>query len=62
MSKKVESPFLTRKEAAAYLRVSPATIDRLIADKKKRLPVTRIGRRVFFKPAELCEWVTKQTG
>jgi excisionase family DNA binding protein len=38
--------YLTRDEAADYLRVSVATIARAIA--QKRIAVVRIGRRVVF--------------
>ncbi len=42
----IDFKYLTRDEAADYLRVSVATIARAIA--RKRIAVTRIGRRVVF--------------
>jgi excisionase family DNA binding protein len=42
---------LTKPEAQAYLRVSRATLDRLIAT--KTLPIIKLGRRVFIRQAAL---------
>ena len=39
----VISPLLTRQQAAEYLGVGIATVDRLI--RSRRLPVVRLGRK-----------------
>jgi len=43
---------LTRKEATAMLRVCLTTFD------KMRLPVVRIGRRVFYRKKTLEAWLS----
>lgn len=48
------SPYMTRKEAAAYARVSTKTIDRWI---RLGMPATRIGGRVLIRPAALSRWI-----
>jgi DNA-binding transcriptional MerR regulator len=49
------SSYFTQEEAATELKVSPRTIDRW-----RRLgegpPITKIGRRVFYRRASLHEW------
>jgi hypothetical protein len=42
---------LTRKEAASLVRVCLTSLD------KMRLPVIRIGRRVFYRKATLENWL-----
>ena len=52
MSSSGQSPYLTRREAAAYLRISTRTLDRL------RLPRSRIGAgRVLFLITDLEAYV-----
>ena len=48
----------TTSEAAKQLRVSPSVIHRLRADGE--LPYVRIGRKVFFKPSTIIEYVDNQ--
>lgn len=50
-----DSPLLTVPEAAAHLRVSRRTLERLIADGRVR-PV-RIGRRVLVTERELAAYI-----
>lgn len=53
------SNLLTRQEAAKYLRISPRTVDRLIAE--RQLPVARIGgRRLVFPQDVLDKYVQQQ--
>ncbi|HBZ69529.1 MAG TPA: hypothetical protein DEP35_07285 [Deltaproteobacteria bacterium] len=53
MSSSGQSPYLTRREAAAYLRISTRTLDRL------RLPRSRIGAgRVVFLITDLEAYVS----
>lgn len=55
------SPLLTRKEAAAYLRVSVATLAKWAVQKLpgKVLPV-KIGRRAMYVKAELDAYIQRQ--
>lgn len=46
-----ESPWLTKAEAAAYMRVVPRTIDRWV--ESGRITRYRVGTQVRFKRAEL---------
>ncbi|MCL2722096.1 MAG: helix-turn-helix domain-containing protein [Treponema sp.] len=43
---------LTRKEAASLIRVCLTSLD------KMRLPVVRIGRRVFYRKTTLEAWLS----
>jgi len=53
------SPLFTVKETAQYLRVSEATVRRLIAEKK--LTPTRIRRRVLLRRDILDKWISEQS-
>lgn len=48
----------TRKEAAAALNISTDTLDRLKYEEKIRF--VRIGSRIYFSPAELKSFITKE--
>ena len=43
---------LTRLETAKYLRISPATLDRLV--REGRIPSVLVGRRRMFRRSELA--------
>ena len=45
--------YLSKKQAASYLSVSPRTLDNLVCE----LPCFRIGRKVLFRKCELDQWV-----
>jgi excisionase family DNA binding protein len=51
----VQSPLLTRDEAAEYLRCSIGTVDNLTAVKK--LAACRIQRRIFYQFEELQRFI-----
>jgi excisionase family DNA binding protein len=51
----MENVWLTRFEAAAYLKVSRATLDRLLAQKK--IPAYKVGRLWRFNQIELDQWI-----
>jgi excisionase family DNA binding protein len=51
----METEFLTLKEAAKFLRVSVATLNRFMREEK--LPSYRIGGRRLFDKIELIEYV-----
>lgn len=55
MSTTIETDFMTVKEAALYLRVSPMLIYQLNA--RKQIPCRKIGRKIIFSKKELSEWV-----
>lgn len=52
---KIETDFMTVKEAAQFLRVSPILLYQLNASKK--IPCRKIGRKIIFSKKELSEWV-----
>jgi hypothetical protein len=51
----IYSELLTRKEAAAHLKICRTTLDRL------QIPRIKIRRRVFFKKATLEQWLEEHT-
>ena len=53
----VETEFLTLKEAASFLKISVATLNRVMREGK--IPSYKIGGRRLFDKAELVEWVKK---
>jgi hypothetical protein len=48
---------LSRKEAAAELRISLQTFLRHVMPD---LPVIRVGKLLMFRPADLARWVNRQ--
>jgi excisionase family DNA binding protein len=48
------SEILTLKELAAYLKVNPRTVYRLLAE--RRLPAFRVGHAWRFRRAEVDAW------
>jgi len=49
---------LTPRELAAFLKVSPVTVRRLLANKE--LPYFRVGRQVRFVPSEVLRALKDQ--
>ena len=49
------SAIMSRKQAAQFLGVCVATLDRL------GIPKTRIRRRVFYSPQTLARWIERNT-
>lgn len=49
----VSSPFLSRDEAAAFLRIDTRTLDRLVA--RGQVQARRVGARVLLARKELLE-------
>jgi len=47
--------YMTAKEAAAYLRLSPNSLDALIRDED--LPFRRVGRKRLFRASEIDAWL-----
>lgn len=54
----MKSPLATRDEAAAYLRLSLRSFNRLAAPELDRVP---IGARVFYRWKDLETWLDAQT-
>lgn len=50
---------LNVKQTAEKLNIRPITVYKMIS--QKRLPVTRIGRRVLFDEAILDQWIAQKT-
>ncbi len=57
-----EDPLLNRKEAAKFLGLSPKTLAMWQSTKRIILPVTKIGRRVFYKQSILKKFIDDNTG
>ncbi len=53
----METEFLTLKEAASFLKISVATLNRVMREGK--IPSYKIGGRRLFDKVELVEWVKK---
>lgn len=53
MSDEPESPWMTRSEAATYLRVSPATVDRWARESRLRAYKVAGTQSVRFSVAEI---------
>ncbi len=54
MASHAENDILTLKELAAYLKVNPRTVYRLLAERK--LPAFRVGHAWRFRKSEVDEW------
>lgn len=56
MSHVLEAPakFLSVREAAEFLRLSPRTVYGLVS--QRAIPYRKAGRRVLFLESELVEW------
>ncbi len=50
---------LTVRTLSAYLHCHPATVYRLL--KERRLPAFRIGGRWRFRRSEIDQWIARQT-
>ena len=53
----MESEFLTLKEAAKFLKIGVATLNRFL--REEGIPSYKIGGRRLFDKVELIEWVKK---
>ncbi|MBI4285828.1 MAG: helix-turn-helix domain-containing protein [Chloroflexi bacterium] len=49
---------MTVEEVAEYLRISKASVYRLVRDKK--IPVSKIGRQFRFRKDAIDRWLTKK--
>jgi len=51
----ISSELFNRKEAAMYLRICKTTLDKLL------IPHIKIRRRIFYRKAELEQWLLQNT-
>jgi TfoX/Sxy family transcriptional regulator of competence genes len=54
------SSFLSRTEAAQFLKLSPASLASDATRKKLAIPFYRAGRRVVYDRTELENWLRKR--
>lgn len=52
---------LTRREAAAYLRVSPSTLAVWSCTKRYNLPYVKVGRLVQYQLSDLDQFISSRT-
>jgi hypothetical protein len=57
VTSEIESPLLTEAEAAKYLRISPRTLWTL--RKEQKVIATLVGRKVFYRQANLDRFITE---
>lgn len=55
---KPDSPYLTLKEAAEYVRLAPQTLYNRRKELPDRLPGA--GRKLIFRRSDLDEWLAKK--
>lgn len=53
-------PLLCRKEAAAYLRLSPKTLEADASRNSLGIPFIRLGRAVRYRIADLDAWLMER--
>jgi len=51
----VKKTFMTKKEVQEYLRISPATLDRLM--QQKAFPYFKLERKVLFKKGDIDKFI-----
>jgi len=56
MEQVITLELLTRKEAAAYLRICKSTLDKLL------IPRIRVRRRIFYRKSQLEQWLVQNSG
>jgi excisionase family DNA binding protein len=54
-----EKVFLNISEAAAYLGLPESTFRKLVARRYRRIPFTKMGKRIIFKRDILDKWAEK---
>lgn len=57
MRKTMQTPWLTLRETASYLKLSKETIYRHVYSKSSTLPIHRVGKVYLFHRDELDRWV-----
>jgi excisionase family DNA binding protein len=57
----LRSDLLTTEQAAAYLGVTPRTLEVWRCTKRHTIPYIKVGRLVKYRKAELERWLARQT-
>jgi hypothetical protein len=55
-----ESELRDRKQAAAFLRLSPGTLANWQSTQRMKIPCFKLGKRVFYREADLQKWLELQ--
>ncbi|MFZ2656850.1 MAG: helix-turn-helix domain-containing protein [Victivallales bacterium] len=55
-----KSELLDRIEAAAFLRLSPATLANWHSTQRMKIPCHKLGKRVFYRETDLQKWLELQ--
>lgn len=53
-------PLLRRKDAAAYLQLSPKTLETDVSRNRLGIPFVRLGRAVRYRIADLDAWLAER--
>ncbi|HUT89811.1 MAG TPA: helix-turn-helix domain-containing protein [Thermoguttaceae bacterium] len=61
MSVTLESPLLSRDDAAAYLGIHTQTLALWASCGRYDLPFAKIGRRAMYRKADLDEFIERRT-
>lgn len=59
--KSIDSPLMTREEAAAYLRIRPQTLALWLATGRHCIPCTKIGRVCRYRKSDLDAFIEQRT-
>jgi excisionase family DNA binding protein len=59
MEEKIGTPFLSRKEAAEYLRISVKTLEKWASTGHRRLPFSKVGSRALYKREHLYAFASQ---
>ncbi len=57
--KSTNSPLLTRKQAAEYLRVQPNTLANWVSTGRYDLPLVKIGRKAMYRLTDLDAFIAR---
>ncbi|CAK0763384.1 DNA-binding protein [Gammaproteobacteria bacterium] len=61
MSSEIQSPLLTRINAAAYLGVKPSTLDNWACTGRYNLPYIKVGKLALYQIDTLNQWIERRT-
>jgi hypothetical protein len=55
-----ESELRDRKQAAAFLHLSPTTLANWHSTQRMKIPCFKLGKRVFYRESDLTKWLELQ--
>ena len=61
MSTAILSELLSRQEAADYIRVRPQTLAVWKTTNRHKIPVVKVGSKVFYRKSDLDKWLESRT-